>query len=735
MQTQNFMSERPMNQLRSAVGKTPKKRSVACQRCHAQKIKCAGGQPCPKCLLTGCEKQCRYVARDRKIRVDESYLEQLIKDSEELRHGKLHPNGTESPDYGTLNSSDSPARSPDTQNPIMQDRAWFQSHNVNESTLPIFVSEVACPAFATRLCQSLIGDDASTSHIPRMQYADEATLNLLSHAGTPWPCLNRARLLVHTAIGHANPLFHLTFRKRTVEYLETIYRNAAFDDPVLVCKYFALFALGEVCSVSSARLQDGIVPGTAYYARAVSLLPLLPERPNMGHIEALLSLALYSQFLNRWHSAYTMVGTALRLGLSAGLNHNIPPEQCPDPIARENRVRVWWTIYNFDRFWSLKLGLPLQVAECDVHVDLPSELDLSSVPNYYDEFVDSSYQIALIKLARIASNITRKIYSRTIFAENFLQREQRILVDLRQWLQELPEQLKWKTSEENPKTTVSIHLQFNYCLVLATRPVLLSMLDHKIKSIPAPEEDTGNAIIPQIPAAITTISEACIHSARRTLILCADEWTKGSLPVYGYAFAQYIFTSSLALVISTLLASEGREGTGNPKVAADDRERIKTGSEMLNSLVDNGSLVAHDLSIHLRRVMDCLERRQRNGAALSFLSNKDEDVHARQPRSTQATIQPENPQNSQNPHGMHPQQLRLDPATGFTSSPIEPTNFSEPFFGTTNPTLHYQPMTQDILSQSVTDLDLLEFPVGLGGSILSDPWLCPTFPLWDSSDM
>ncbi|KAL4966781.1 transcription factor domain-containing protein [Aspergillus stella-maris] len=728
MQAQNSESERPMNKVRSAVGKIPKKRSVACQRCHAQKIKCPGGQPCPKCLLAGCEKQCRYVARDRKIRVDESYLEHLIKDSEELRQGKLHSNGTEYPAQGIQSTNGSAAHSPETQNPIMQDRAWFQSHNVNESTLPSFVSEVACPAFATRLCQSLIGDDASTSHIPRMQYTDEATLNLLSHAGTPWPILTRARLLVRTAIGHANPLFHLTLRKRTVDYLEAIYQNAAFDDPVLVCKYFALFALGEVCSVPSTRLKDGIVPGTAYYARAVSLLPLLPERPNMGHIEALLSLALYSQFLNRWHSAYTMVGTALRLGLSAGLNHNIPPEQCPDPVARENRVRVWWTIYNFDRFWSLKLGLPLQVAECDVHVDLPSELDLSIVPDYYDEFVDSSYQIALIKLAQITSIIMRRIYSRIAFADNFLQREQRILVDLRRWLQELPEQLRWKTSVENPKTTVSIHLQFNYCLVLATRPVLLST---------QAEAGTATGTTPQLPAAITTISEACIQSARRTLILCADEWTKGSLPVYGYAFAQYIFTSSLALVISTLLAGSSN-GNGNSKAAADDRERIKTGSEMLNSLVDNGSLVAHDLSIHLRRVMDCLEKRQRDGVSLSLvsstLSTKDGDLHARQPRNTQATIQLEN---TQNPHGMHTQSPSLDPGTGFTSNTTELSNFSETFFDTTNPTQQYQPVLQDILSQSVTDLDLLEFPGGSGASMLSDldPWLCPTFPLWDSSDV
>ncbi|RDW81291.1 fungal specific transcription factor domain-containing protein [Aspergillus mulundensis] len=515
----------------------------------------------------------------------------------------------------------------------MKDRAWFQSHNDIASALPIFVSEVACTAFATRLCQWL-SDDTPTSppHIPRMQYTNEATLDLLAQAETPWPSLPRARLLVQTALGHASPLFHLTVRKRTVDYLDTIYRTgaAAFGDPVLVCKYFALFALGEVCSVvrsaGSGSGSDSAVPvsGTAYYARAVSLIPLLPERPSMAHIEALVILSLTSQFLNRWHSAYTILGIALRLGLSVGLNHNIPPEQCADPIARENRVRVWWTIYNFDRFWGMKLGLPVQVDDCDIRVDLPS--DPSPGPNtnsgsgsgadvarHHEEFVDCSYQVALIELARIASKIMRRIYSRAVFAESFLLREQGILSDLRQWLKGLPEHLQLRSQTETTglgngnvhiaKPTVSIHLQFNYCVILATRPILLSMLDHLTPtSASTSTSRTQNPQPTAVPPALTTLAEACIHSARRTISLCSEEWIQGSLPVYGYAFAQYIFTAALVLVVSSVLPAGIGIGIGIPE----DAESIKTASEILGCLVDGGCLVAHDLAVHLERVQACL---------------------------------------------------------------------------------------------------------------------------------
>lgn len=409
-----------------------------------------------------------------------------------------------------------------------------------------------------------------------------------------------------------------------------------------------------------------------------------------------------------------MIGTALRLGLSVGLNHNIPPDQCPDPVARENRVRVWWTIYGFDRFWGLKLGLPVQVADCDVHVDLPSDM------GSHDEFTDCSYQIALIKLAKVASKIMRTIYSRATPVENFLQREQAILVDLKQWLEELPVHLRLQTGGNNPRPTISIHLQFNYvsvflsspswptmltcqCVILAIRPILLSMLDH-------------HYVQPQskpLPPALSTLSEACIGSARQTLILCAEEWSSGSLPVYGYAFAQYIFTSSLVLVISSLLPC------GTPK----DHEYIETASEMLRCLVASGRFVAQDFSIHLHRVRDCSSQfssrpSSTEGISLySYLQNP--------PSTTPATVQPGDTGGTR---GM----LSHPPYPHCYPMPNSDSTFNPTIPATPNLAL-YQPGIQDILSQSVLDIDLLqplEFP---GSESFINPYV--SFPLWDNSDI
>lgn len=212
------------------------------------------------------------------------------------------------------------------------------------------------------------------------------------------------------------------------------------------------------------------------------------------------------------------------------------------------------------------------------------------------------------------------------------------------------------------------------------------MLDHHL-----PQPKTT------LPPALSTLSEVCIGSARQSLILCSDEWTKGSLPVYGYAFAQYIFTSSLVLVISTLL----------PCRIAKDREYIETASEMLRCLVASGCFVAQDLSIHLQRVRDCLER-------FSSLPLRGDT------RSNQHTppIHLDAPESS----SLYP---RFHPLSGSDST-------FNPSIPTTPSMVLDQPEMEDILGQSVLDIDLLQ-PLEFPGDENFNSYI--SLPLWDNGDI
>lgn len=374
---------------------------------------------------------------------------------------------------------DYPPESSEATGSFIHDQAnsetpWFQPHNT--SVLPVYISEAACVSFASRLCQCLKDNDSPTVHLPQWRYTDESTLASLLGEDVQWPTLAHAQLLVMTAVEHINPGFPMVLRQKTLDLLCEIYRKGNFDISTLKCKYFALFAVGHVYSTPHDPSNLSTLPGASYFARAMNLLQIIPERPSMVHIESLLLLvcltlskfissiltlhqAYFCQFLNRFHSAYLLIGNALRLGLSLGLNYNVPQTQNLHAVEREHRVRIWWTIYVLDRFWGSKSGFPVQIHDDDVHVDLPS---VSASSNYSEQFSDAAYQIAGIKLAEITGHTTREIYSRKKSTESFLRREQKLLIQLKQWVQSLPEHIRLHPDKPNSKHTVLIHLQFSY---------------------------------------------------------------------------------------------------------------------------------------------------------------------------------------------------------------------------------------------------------------------------------
>ncbi|KAE8418142.1 fungal-specific transcription factor domain-containing protein [Aspergillus pseudocaelatus] len=568
----------------------PQKKSIACYRCHSQKIKCSGEKPCLRCRRAGYAAQCGYANRDRKIRVDESYLEQLIQDSQELREQRAREN--ERAHHTTDDTTAQPAETPVTNfyDHAVSETPWFQSQDT--SVLPIYINEAACTAFATRLCQCLRGTDASILRIPQYRYTSESTLTSLLQVDVQWPSLVHATLLVKTALCHINPSFHLTLKGETMNSLQDVYRTADFNNPTLQCKYFALFAIGQVYSTPYNSINASAVSGSTYFAHAMSVIRFVPERPSLIHIECLLLLAYFCQFLNRFHSAYLLVGNALRLGLSLGLNYNVPKNQRLPTVEREHRVRIWWSIYVLDRFWGSKSGFPVQIHDDDIHVDLPSSLVSETCG---EQFAASSYQVAAIALAKITGNTTREIYSRRKYTESFLQREQKLLIQLKRWVQSLPEDIRLHADKVNAKDTLLLHLQFNYCVILAIRPVLLNLLightkSHRIYS-------TGD-----VTPILAALCEACIHAARYSLKLCVDEFTNGSIASFGYAFPAFIFSSALVLVVSSIL----------PFGSVDDLPSVDTAIEMLNILSASDNLPAKDLHEHLQRVRQCLQHHQSN---------------------------------------------------------------------------------------------------------------------------
>ncbi|KAK1145789.1 hypothetical protein N8T08_004030 [Aspergillus melleus] len=346
------------------------------------------------------------------------------------------------------------------RNPLLDDRPWFFTLTPE---MPILVGEASDAGFATRLRQELLG--RSQGHYPRTQNIRDEALCSLWTSEDVWPTPSRARFLLKVAFRTACRRYYITRKSTTLQLLEQAILDPTSCDLLSTCKLYALFALGEAYSTRSSQF-DKTFPGIAYYASATRMLRVFSEQPRIDCVEIMMSI--YALAMNRRHSAYCMVGSAVRFGVIMGLHLNVPQDQLPNRELREHRNRVWWTAYILDRSWSYMLGKPVSIPDEDIDVDLPSDVQPSS-QSTAEDFADTAYLTAGVHVARIGAQIAASIYGRRPQVNTFSQRVRQALQDLDGWLQGLPATLRAAISQVPPNAPmplVTLYLYFNQQLGL-----------------------------------------------------------------------------------------------------------------------------------------------------------------------------------------------------------------------------------------------------------------------------
>lgn len=94
-------------------------------------------------------------------------------------------------------------------------------------------------------------------------------------------------------------------------------------------------------------------------------------------------------------------------------------------------------------------------------MDLPTKL----LDDVEEQLPDPVMQIAGISLARLARKISQVLYGTQKPQDNFLQLEQTLLLQSRQWIEDLPDDLKLRPGGNNLRNITVLHLQFNYVSV------------------------------------------------------------------------------------------------------------------------------------------------------------------------------------------------------------------------------------------------------------------------------
>ncbi|KAH6879538.1 fungal-specific transcription factor domain-containing protein [Thelonectria olida] len=466
-----------------------------------------------------------------------------------------------------------------------------------------FVGESTCLAFGDRILQCFNPQSTTPPRVPDHQYVRDPIFarQTASVSGVKLPERIRVNLLIRVALRFIGQDYHFFLHHDFLQQLNKAYElsDSPPTDSVWVCKFFAVLALGELYSNSTPTNKDSpssSVPGTNYFLTAVRLLQDLFEEPSIAQIETMLLFCFYSNALGRIKSAHMYSGIAMRLSTCLGLHRSIPEGSTLSPTEREHRIRLWWTVYVFERSTCSKLGQPLTIHDSDIDVAMPWP-DTFTADNNPQKLGRPEHLTAHVNLARITGQIMSDLYSPSSKTNTgkFVHNVRAILQRLRKWDAHVPTNLRWQQEGGVPRSVASLQLHYNHCIILTTRPVLLYVL--KVRN-PFSNSATGSTV-QQVPISDTTrsLADSCISAARTSNSILSQLFVENALATCGYFDAHHLFASTLVLIISAITSPN-----------SSDSDAVQTAFQLLMVMRDKGNLAAGEYFARLAQIQWSVSR-------------------------------------------------------------------------------------------------------------------------------
>ncbi|KAL3457668.1 hypothetical protein BJX64DRAFT_302444 [Aspergillus heterothallicus] len=567
-----------MAEARSGPPRKLKRTSNACIACRQSKIKCTGSDPCANCQRRRIE--CRFLETVSKVMVPERYLRELQGKAGEQPISHLRQ-GEQQPESCPGKRASAEQRSPSVKRTAasafgsevdIEGEGQTSGYGVERchidvllvgsvegsqpeelQTLPvdsartIWTSPFTLPSRVIKKNHKAkrnwtwLAPTSTWSFTARLKLMIAEKLNVESHYNDPelfngdlyplvWrsapfddhpdisnlPSIDHALYLFNTVkfhLGHNHLLIH---EKEFVEHIHRFYYGDAMKQATECRLWFVQFllvlAFGNAFLLQSKNAREP--PGAKFFLRAMALMPDYTSLSRGGFlaIEVLSLTGLYLYSIDHRSSAHVYIGHAIRIAEMDGMHTQLPEDELGvETVARCRNI--WWTLYILDRHISTSVGgsMTPQDGEITTLLDPPS----TSSQN------DATLGL-LVRLSHLLSYILSSIYKGTqTQLGTFLETTRSILQILAGHAREIESiiHVKFQNSVDTmPKGTRHVTLLYHQCVIVATRPLLLSVLKERLQRLGHGAEDWQSIVAPT-----HGLISAGIKSAAKTLSILTDE--------------------------------------------------------------------------------------------------------------------------------------------------------------------------------------------------------------------
>lgn len=302
---------------------------------------------------------------------------------------------------------------------------------------------------------------------------------------------------------------------------------------------------------------------------ASSQLTELMDQSTIASVQACILLGSYYVYHGKPNLSFALLGATIRTAQAISL-HRQPLRGDTDSI--EEKKRVWWTIYTWDRyaiacmvivtetnlhrFASVTYGRPLGINDKDCNVEQP--IDIYESPYFgidHSNGADTaicyaSYQRELNKLYLIASPIIEIIFGMRAMGSNersagpqYTAQILEVTEQVWAWRRHLPPHLLLDMNSDrglNDSPTTKVHklqalalqLTFDSLLIIFHRPLLAQQVDHLIRN--QPEQGQGATQSPSQhshPSASPMFLGNSVSPLARSQLSSTEQWWDAALRI------------------------------------------------------------------------------------------------------------------------------------------------------------------------------------------------------------
>lgn len=276
-----------------------------------------------------------------------------------------------------------------------------------------------------------------------------------------------------------------------------------------------------------------------YFTRAMEAFPdirRLCGNPLLS-IEVLCLASLFMHATDMLQESYILVGQALRLSVTQGLQQAFPEGLRPPDV--EYMRRLWWTVYCLDRKSAALLGSPSIMRDEDVSIPMPAIK------------VGDESQNAFAIHAALCSHMGRildVIYGmRSQRQGRFVTEVQTILSRLAETSVVLSEHLNLDLSPSSHsicRNAATLNLLLHQCVILTVRPVLFSLVKHFLSS-----EDDARAS----HSSFESLLKMCVESSTRVLQIMFTLKQQAMCDIFLPYDIDAFFSATFALILIDII--------------------------------------------------------------------------------------------------------------------------------------------------------------------------------------